>query len=80
MLGHRRDLSKACFFDILSSVDHAAQNRFIADELDILFDVGRCSGILGKSREIADAADGFEFVLPLEFFADEVDIGGLVLR
>ena len=65
-------------FNPLRRRHHLPQNRFFPNELDILFDKCGGSRILSKRCEVTDPPDPVEFILPLELFANQMDIGRLV--
>jgi hypothetical protein len=49
------------------------------NDLRIFFDVGRGSGILSKCGNVTGSTDILEFTESLQLFADDMDIGGLVI-
>jgi len=76
---HHRGFERL-LFNILSSVDHSAEQRFIPDKFGVFFDVCGRACILGDAGEVGNAAIVLSLLRPLEFFGNEMDIGRFVLK
>src|SRR6266403_1469135 len=49
-------------------MDEPAQESLVADNLDVVLDAGPVGDAIQQRRNVANIADGLEFLVPVEFF------------
>ena len=62
----------------IGGVNQSAQQRFVADNLDVVLDAGPVGDAIDQAGDVADIADRFEFLVPVELLdqRDHVDRPG----